>query len=287
MHGARERKPFNIHSVNARDYRWDSHYKSDRREVFHHVVQVVVDERGEGVEGAVQDVGVDQIDTVVTVFADGKKISGSNDPLGVRRATLGILKTVLQKKLNVNITQLIKQAIDILPVRVEDKTKLFETIKEFFEQRLIVFMSDKYKHDVLEACISEKDVLSDLKDFTERLDILTDIVKKENYGQFHEAINRIIRLIKNEKEFATVDTALFKLEAEESLWCTVKSIDENTLKYSELENVLTQTIPFISEFFEEVLVMDNDEKIKNNRLAMLNVIRNKFAKIADFSKIVY
>ncbi len=239
-----------------------------------------------GIEGQVVGIA-DKVDTVVTVFADGKKISGSNDPLGVRRATLGILKTVLQKKLNVNITQLIQQAIDLMPVQIEDKTKLFETIKEFFEQRLIVFMSDKYKHDVLEACISGKDVLSDLKDFIARLNILTDIVNKPDYGQFHEAINRIIRLIKTEKEFKTVDESLLKADAEISLWSAVKNINENKLEYTQLEIELTQFVSYISEFFEEVLVMDNDEKIKNNRLAMLNVIRNKFAKIADFSKIVF
>jgi glycyl-tRNA synthetase beta chain len=243
-------------------------------------------EVAEGIEG--QIVGIaDKIDTVVTVFADGKKISGSNDPLGVRRATLGILKTVLQKKLNVNITQLLQQAIDLMPVHIEDKTKLFETIKEFFEQRLIVLLSDKYKHDVLESCISEKDVLSDLKDFILRLNIVADIVQKPDYGQFHEAINRIIRLIKNEKEFKKVDASLLKADAEVSLWCAVKDIDENALEYIELENVLTAIIPSVTEFFEEVLVMDNDEKIKNNRLALLNVVRNKFAKIADFSKIVF
>lgn len=239
-----------------------------------------------GIEGQVVGIA-DKIDTVVTVFADGKKFSGSNDPLGVRRATLGILKTVLQKKLNVNITQIIKQAIDLMPVQVEDKTKLFETIKEFFEQRLIVFMSDKYKHDVLEACISEKDVLCDLKDFIERLDIVNAIVRKQDYSQFHEAINRIIRLIKNEKEFATVDTSLFKNDAEDTLWSAAKDINENALDYFDLEKKLTEIIPFITEYFDKVLVMDEDEKIKNNRLAMLNVIRNKFAKIADFSKIVF
>ena len=154
-----------------------------------------------GIEG--QIVGIaDKLDTVITVFADGKKISGSQDPLGVRRATLGILKTVLQKELDINLTALIKQTIELLPVQVEDKDKLFNNVREFFEQRLIILLSDKYKHDVLEACISKKDVLSNLKDFIKRLDIVTDIIQKENYAQFHESINRIIRIIKNETNFS-------------------------------------------------------------------------------------
>lgn len=243
-------------------------------------------EVAESIEG--QIVGIaDKIDTVVTVFADGKKISGSQDPLGVRRATLGILKTILQKGLDINVTELLKQTIELLPVQVEDTNKLFNTVKEFFEQRLIVLLSDKYKHDVLEACISEKDVLADLKDFIERLNIVSDLITKESYAQFHEGSNRIIRLIKNENNFANVNESLFVIGAEKDLWNVSKSIDEKALTYSQLEEKLVKIIPYISEFFDKVLVMDKDEKIKQNRLNMLYAIKQKFAKIADFSKIVF
>ncbi|MBQ8886535.1 MAG: glycine--tRNA ligase subunit beta [Candidatus Gastranaerophilales bacterium] len=243
-------------------------------------------EVAESIEG--QIVGIaDKMDTVVTVFADGKKISGSQDPLGVRRATLGILKTVIQKGLDINLTELLKQTIELLYVKAEDPNKLFETIKDFFEQRLIILLSDKYKHDVLEACISEKDVLSNLKDFIERLDIVSDIISKKDYAQFHEGSNRIIRLIKNETNFSSVDESLFVLPQEKDLWNVAKNIDENALTYVQLEEKLVKTIPYITEFFDKVLVMDKDEKIKQNRLNMLYAIKQKFAKIADFSKIVF
>ncbi len=235
-----------------------------------------------------QIVGIaDKIDTVVTVFADGKKISGSQDPLGVRRATLGILKTVLQKGLDINLTELLKQTIDLLPVEVQDKTALFNTVKEFFEQRLIILLSEKFKHDVLEACISEKDVLADLRDFVERLNILSSIINKDNYSQFHEGINRIIRIIKNEKDFGEVNTSLFNNESEKNLWAVSSNINETELSYEQLEDKLMSIVPYISEFFDNVLVMDKDEAIKQNRINMLNIIKQKFAVIADFSKIVF
>lgn len=243
-------------------------------------------ELAEGIEG--QIVGIaDKIDTVVTVFADGKKISGSQDPLGVRRATLGILKTVINKSLDINVTELLKQSIDLWSDKIEDKEKLFNNIREFFEQRLIVLLSDKYKHDVLEACVCGKDVLGDLKDFIKRLNIVSDIVSKENYAQFHEAVNRIIRIIKNENTFGSVNTALFKEPAENQLYNAVKDINENALSYEQLEQSLIKVIPNITEFFDKVLVMDNDETVKQNRLNLLNTIKQKFAKIADFSKIVF
>ena len=243
-------------------------------------------EVAESIEGQVVGIA-DKIDTVVTVFADGKKISGSQDPLGVRRATLGILKTVLNKDLKINLTQLLKQTIELLPVQIEDGNKLFETVKNFMEQRLIILLSDKYKHDILEACISEKDVLSDLKDLTVRLDIVSDIVNKETYSQFHESINRIIRLIKTENDFTAVKKDLFVIQAEKDLYNAAKNINENTLNYNQLEEKLVKIIPFITEFFDKVLVMDKDENIKQNRLNLLYSIKQKFAKLADFSKIVF
>ncbi len=243
-------------------------------------------EVAESIEGQVVGIA-DKIDTVVTVFADGKKISGSQDPLGVRRATLGILKTILNKDLKINLTQLLKQTIEILPVQIEDTNKLFETVKNFIEQRLIILLSDKYKHDTLEACISEKDVLSDLKDLIARLNIVSDIINKDNYSQFHESINRIIRLLKTEKDFASVNENLFTIQAEKDLYNAVKNIEENTLTYKQLEDKLVKIIPFITEFFDKVLVMDNDTNIKKNRLNLLYLVKQKFAKLADFSKIVF
>ena len=242
-------------------------------------------ELAEGIEG--QIVGIaDKIDTVVTVFADGKKISGSQDPLGVRRATLGVLKTVLQKHLNINLSELIYKAIELLPVQIQDKDTLFNNIKDFFEQRLIIILSEQYKHDILEACIREKDVLSDLQDFTARLNIVSDMVKKENYSDFHEGINRIIRIIKNETDFSAVNENLLTNDSEKILWKQTSKIDENILSYQELEKSLFKLIPAISDFFEKVLVMDKDEKIKQNRINLLNTVKQKYSKIADFSKIV-
>ncbi len=243
-------------------------------------------EIAQGIEG--QIVGIaDKVDTVVTVFAEGKKISGSQDPLGVRRATLGVLKTIIIKNLDINLSSLIKSSIELLQDKIDNKESLFNTVKEFFEQRLVVLLSDKYSHDVIEACISRKDVLSDLKDFIKRLDIITALIQKENYADFHEGINRIIKIIKNENVFSLPDNNLFVFEEEKKLWENAKDIDENVLSYEQLIYKTEKLIPNISEFFDKVLVMDENEKTKQNRINLLYFVKNKFDKIADFSKIVF
>ncbi len=242
-------------------------------------------ETAEGIEGQVVGIA-DKTDTVTAVFADGRKISGSQDPLGIRRATLGILKTVIQKNLDINLSDLIKYSINLLPVQIDDKDKLYKYIKEFFEQRLIVLLSDKYQYSVIEACISEKNVLDDLKDFIIRLNLVSDMIKTENFTYFLEGINRIIRIIKNETIFSNVNPELFILDEENDLWNAVKSIDETKLSYQELSTKLFKIVPYITAFFDKVLVMDKDETIKQNRVNLLNLTKTKFAKIADFSKLV-
>ena len=242
-------------------------------------------ELASGIEG--QIVGIaDKIDTIAAIFADGKKVSGSQDPLGVRRAALGVLKTIIQKDLKINLTSLIEIAIDNLPVKINDKEKLSASIKEFLVNRLIIFLSDKYRNDILESCLSNKDILSDLKDFVIRLDLVSEILKRHDYYKFHEAANRIIRIIKNEKSFTSVNEKLFVTPEEKNLYNSLSKINENELSYEQLIDKLFHLINVITEFFDKVLVMDNDEKIKQNRISLLNMAKLKFDKIADFSKIV-
>lgn len=107
--------------------------------------------------------------------------------------------------------------------------------------------------------------------------------KTANYDKFHEAANRIIRIIKDSKINA-VDEKLFKENAEKELYSsllTVKSTD-----YKNLFNELVSISDKIEKFFEDVLVMDKDEAVKNNRINLLGQIKEKFERIADFSKIV-
>ena len=242
-------------------------------------------ELAKSIEG--QIVGIaDKIDTITAVFAEGKKPTGSADPLGVRRATLGIIKTVIQKGLNINLEELIKTSIDLLPVEIKDKERLHNEVKNFFENRLSIFYTEKYKHDIVEACIANKSVLSDLKDFSDRVEFLSQAVKDKSFNAINEAANRIIRITKDYHTEQLPDRALFNNPYESQLMELTKSIDSDNLDYKELYDELSKSVKTIESFFENVLVMDKDEKVKENRLALLYSIKKKFAKIADFSKLV-
>lgn len=234
-----------------------------------------------------QIVGIaDKIDTIVAVFASGKKPTGSADPLGVRRATLGVIKTIINKELNIDLEELIHKSIKLLPIEIEKPEVLFEEVKTFFEQRLSIFYAEKYKHDIIDACISNFNVLKDLNDFVCRLELVAKMIKTENFEKLNEAANRIIRISKDYKTNQLPNKALFNNPSETKLMECTSAIDEQKLSYEELYSALSTATTAIDEFFENVLVMDKDEKVKENRLTLLYHIKKKFDKIADFSKFV-
>lgn len=222
-----------------------------------------------------QIVGIaDKIDTICAVFASGKKPTGSSDPLGVRRAALGIIKTVIENDLRLNISNLIKSSFELLPVNADCE----KDVEEFFVQRLVIYLAEKYSKDVLEACLN-RNPLSDVTDYLARVELLSNF----DNSMTVENANRISRILKD-NSFDTIDEALFNTEEEKNLYSAVKSIVE-TDDYAQYLQQLVGLNSKIDAFFEKVLVMDKNEAVKNNRIALLSVLRRYYDKIADFGKI--
>ena len=229
-------------------------------------------ETAKGLEG--QIVGIaDKLDTICAVFADGKKPTGSSDPLGVRRAALGIIRTILDANLKLDLNKYIDQAVKLLPVQ----KNCADEVKEFFVQRLIIMLSDTYKKNVLESCA--KDPLKDLSDYIERV----KIVSKMDCPSMIESANRVIRILKEETD-NRVNEDLFNNPAEGMLYKAIQSVNE-TLGYSDYIKALESINPSVEKFFTDVLVMDKDEAVKNNRLALLTNLKKKYEILCDFSKL--
>ena len=226
-----------------------------------------------GIEG--QIVGIaDKIDTVCAVFAAGKKPTGSSDPLGVRRAALGVIRTILDANLKINIDKYIKEALKGLPVQRD----CADEVNEFFVQRMIIFLSEKYNKNILEACAS-KNPLFDIADYVERVKIVKDL----NSPQLLENANRVIRILKDTSE-NTITESYFKEDAEKVLYANLQKFNDN-VDYKTYLNELENLNPSVTKFFDDVLVMDKDENVKKNRLALLTLLRKKYDFLTDFSKI--
>ncbi|MBE7706326.1 MAG: glycine--tRNA ligase subunit beta [Cyanobacteria bacterium SIG30] len=233
-----------------------------------------------GKEG--QIVGIlDKIDTICAVFIstqDNKKKrpTGSADPLGVRRATLGVLRTILGTELKIDLTDLISKSLKLLSeeFNIEIKEETQKEIEEFFINRLIIMRNGKYETNVLEAVAGSID--SPLKDLKEYFKKVEKTLKLD--AEVIENAKRVGRIIpKDKKEFRNVDEKLFKLDEEKELYKELL----NTKDYDDFNNLARET----SKFFDKVLVMDNDENIKENRIALLNEVNSKFKTLCDFLKL--
>lgn len=253
-------------------------------------------ETAKGLEG--QIVGIaDKIDTIAAVFAEGKKPTGSSDPLGVRRAALGIIRTILNNDLKIDLRKIIDETLLNLPVQFEGASivdkfkkaagdcvgrvsgKVSDEINEFFIQRLIIFLSDKYSKNILEACASNKNPLTDLADFVERVKVISTL----DCPEMLESANRVGRLLK-EPLTVQVNKNLFNVPAETMLYEQIATVDAKD-NYVEYLKQLEEINPSVEKFFNDVLVMDKDEKVKQNRLALLTMLKQKYNYICDFSKL--
>lgn len=230
-------------------------------------------ETAKGIEG--QIVGIaDKIDTVCAVFAAGKKPTGSSDPLGVRRAALGVIKTILDGELKIDVDKYIKEALKLLPVQRD----CADEVNEFFVQRMIIFLADKYNKNVLEAC-SKKNPLKDIADYVQRVQVVSEM----NSPQLNENANRVIRILKDSTG-KNVNEKYFVEPIEKILYNAINNIDEN-VNYNKYLEELESLNSTVSKFFEDVLVMDKDENVKNNRIALLSLLKGKYEHLTDFSKI--
>lgn len=230
-------------------------------------------ETAKGIEG--QIVGIaDKIDTVCAVFAAGKKPTGSSDPLGVRRAALGVIKTILDGELKIDVDKYIKEALKLLPVQRD----CADEVNEFFVQRMIIFLADKYNKNVLEAC-SKKNPLKDIADYVQRVQVVSEM----NSPQLNENANRVIRILKDSTG-ENVNEKYFVEPIEKILYNAINNIDEN-VNYNKYLEELESLNSTVSKFFEDVLVMDKDENVKNNRIALLSLLKGKYEHLTDFSKV--
>ena len=230
-------------------------------------------ETAKGIEG--QIVGIaDKIDTVCAVFAAGKKPTGSSDPLGVRRAALGVIRTILDAGLKIDVDKYIKEALKLLPVQRD----CADEINEFFVQRMIILLGEKYNKNILEGC-AVRNPLTDIADYVKRVQAVKDL----NSPQLLENANRVIRILKEDSS-DSVNTALFVENAETELYNAIVKVSE-TNDYNAYLSELENLNPVVAKFFDDVLVMDKDEKIKQNRVALLTLLKKKYEYLTDFSKI--
>ncbi len=240
----------------------------------------------------------DKLDSIVGCFAVGLIPTGSSDPYALRRAALGIVKIILERKLPISISLAIGAAAKALltnPPKKGVTPQQEAQVLEFLVDRakFVLREREKFSYDEVNAVFSAG--VDDLVDAHKRLVALKAIRKSKNFEPLAVSFKRI-RNILEKSNFKRDDSKgiqpdLFESGVESDLFSAMRSAatkvqaEKRAGKYQEALEVVAGLRKAVDEFFEKVMVMAENEAVRKNRLALLSEILREFTTIADFSEL--
>ncbi|WP_105381644.1 glycine--tRNA ligase subunit beta [Neorhizobium alkalisoli] len=245
----------------------------------------------------------DKLDTLVGFWAIDEKPTGSKDPFALRRAALGVVRILLERKVPLSLSQTFAAADNPAfygtaaanPEEVYDRAYKPDLLS-FFHDRLKVYLRDMgARHDIIDAVLTPD--ADDLLMIARRAEALTAFITSEDGKNLLAGTRRAVQLLAAEEKKGTVVAdgvadELLRLDAEKALWSAIRSASQEASDAIAQEDfrsameALSKLRAPVDRFFEEVLVNDEDAAIRANRLALLKAIREATATVADFSKIV-
>ena len=240
----------------------------------------------------------DKIDTLVGFWAIDEKPTGSKDPFALRRAALGVIRLITENSLRLSLLNVVKAALAGLPGKVVgDPAKLPADLLAFFADRLKVQLRDQgARHDLVDAVFAlggQDDLLMVVR----RVEALGKFLDSDDGKNLLAGTKRASNIlsIEEKKDKRTFDGApnasLYKLDEEKAL---AKAIDQVKSEasaavakedFAAAMSAMAKLRPAVDAFFDKVKVNDDDAKVRENRLKLLNEIRAATRAVADFSKI--
>lgn len=230
----------------------------------------------------------DKLDTVCGISGIGLMPTGSGDPFALRRAANGIVQILAARDWNINLASLISFATGLFADKVVNTTQ--ESVKGFFQQRTQWLL--KYKgldYDIIDSVMHID--ISLLPNLVQRASALQQIRNLPDFIRLVIGFKRVSNIISTAKDIPMIDPLLFEAEAERALYIALQTQQqeiERRLQQADYANVLQSLISLgadIDHFFDQVLVNCEDPTLKQNRYALLQLIRNEFLQVADLSLI--
>ena len=257
----------------------------------HYLPRFAGDELPESTIGSIVGIA-DKLDNIVATFSRGMAPTGSQDPYALRRQALGVINIIIAGNYHMSLLKLLGGMMYLLNIPSEKAGKLVLQIGEFFKQRLKNMLIEQgIRYDVVDAVLAD-DRNDDIADLYLRAQALQAFVAKEEAPALIQAAIRVANLCKKIEEETAINTGLFAVEAEEALHKAVLAAEKEALlavtKY-DYAAVLGEAVTLIgpvNKFFDDVMVMDKDERVKNNRLALLAAVKDITHGVGDLSMIV-
>lgn len=234
----------------------------------------------------------DKVDNIVATFSRGKAPTGSQDPFALRRQALGIINILLDSQKHMDMAKVVGASILLLKVPMEDVKELATQIIEFIRLRFRNLLLDqKIRYDVIDAVLAEERN-NDLYDLYLRAQALNEYVAGDKAADMIQAATRVNNLSSKAETVLPVNESLFKVEAEKALYAVVRKLDTDIIPltvrcdYAKALNILSELNAPVNKFFDDVMVMDKDEDVKNNRLSLLCLVKDLVNCVGDLSKLV-
>ncbi|UCI32511.1 glycine--tRNA ligase subunit beta [Mesorhizobium sp. B4-1-4] len=234
----------------------------------------------------------DKLDTLVGFWAIDEKPTGSKDPYALRRAALGVVRILVENRIQLRLASLFASAGARYSGSGADQ---ISDLLAFFHDRLKVYLRDQgARHDLIDAVITPQS--NDLLQIVRRVEALGSFLDSEDGRNLLAGTKRAANILAAEEKkktlvAETVEPALFREEAEKSLFAAVNQAEKQAGEAIQNEDFSAAMLALsalrepVDSFFEHVLVNDEDQAVRANRLALLARIREATGKVADFSKI--
>lgn len=233
----------------------------------------------------------DRLDALCGVFALGQKPSGNRDPFGLRRAALGIVRIIVEGHLDADLFALIDAALQLQPVAAGASTR--DDVYDFIVERMrgLCLERGDVTSEMFEAVRCRR--LGSLLDIDARLNAVVAFVRHDAAESLAAANKRIANILRQANYTADdePDTALFDAAAEQTLYGSMHAARDdvapllNERRYTEVLTRLADLRQPVDAFFDDVMVMADDEAVKQNRLALLARLRAQFLDVADISRL--
>lgn len=233
----------------------------------------------------------DKIDTIVGTFSRGLIPTGSQDPFALRRQALGIVNMLKEAQYHISLSQLVAKAMELLKIAdAGQQVKLQNDVADFMKLRLKNVLADAgIRYDVVEAVFVTVD---DIYGVFLRAQAVNEAVKQDMEKTIQAFVRTGNIARKAEDVQVAVEADILAEQVEKDLYkayeVAASKVEKEiaTQDYAGAIATLSQLAAPIDAFFDGVMVMDKDEKIKNNRLGLLKLVDNLICQVADFSKIV-
>ena len=228
-----------------------------------------------------------KVDGILGFFISNEKLSGAGDPFGIRRSALSIIKICIDNSLNLDLIEIFEfLKKEFVEQNISPKVNLEDVINYFRKRILILFADMGYKNEEVQSVLS-KNKFNPLQLFND-LKVLKRFIISKNGKDFLKAIKRLISINENSKVQSNINVNIFQSKEEVNLYkCSKYLIKfEQGIDFLEDKNFIILFTKSLNQFFDKVKVNSHDEKLKENRKALISFLYEKVNDIYKFETII-